>query len=427
MNLKSEHAAGVQVQSLGKYVCAHCSGRDWYQLPAALEEAGILELFCTDFYSTKSNAAWFGSAKARGRRAADGSFPDGKVKISWGTVAMQQVSRMLIRDNELRAKVPDDVLMHMLRRVAAARGASILTYEPWAVKRPVGGFPGGRRQVVFHCHPHVDTEDRIYAQDRAGYPDFYRSSHVTLSPWRRRTADAWKQADLVICASSFSKASLMAAGLPESKCAVVPYGTGRPSAEAHAPTHVASENFCGRGRLNLLFVGRNPLRKGLHHLLLAWKAAKRKPGDKLTIVCRGKTQNLAALSLQEGVDWRDSVPEDELHRLYRESDALVVPSLCEGFGHVYLEAMSHGCPVVGTDHSVLADIGSEEAGVFRVEVGNVAQLTELITAASSNPLVFASKREKAALQPARFSWEAFRNGVAAAIKELEHGGARHKA
>jgi glycosyltransferase involved in cell wall biosynthesis len=427
MNLGAEYTAGVQVQSLGKYVCAHCSGRDWYQLPAALEEAGLLEVFCTDFYSTKRNAAWFGSAKARGRRAVGGSFPDSKVKISWATVAMQQLSRMLIRDDELRAKVPDDVLMRMLSRVAAARGANILTYEPWTVKRPAGGFPGGRRQVVFHCHPHVDTEDRIYAQDRAGYSDFYRSSHVTLSPWRRRTADAWKQADLVICASSFSKASLMAAGLPERKCAVVPYGTGRPSEKAQTSTHVASEDFCGRGGLKLLFVGRNPLRKGLHHLLLAWKAANRKPGDKLTIVCREKTPELAGLSSQRGVEWRDSVSEDELHRLYRESDALVVPSLCEGFGHVYLEAMSFGCPVVGTDHSVLADIGGGEAGVFRVAPGNVAQLAELISAASSDPSVFASKREQAALQPRRFSWEAFRRGVATAIKELEPGGVRHNA
>jgi glycosyltransferase involved in cell wall biosynthesis len=121
------------------------------------------------------------------------------------------------------------------------------------------------------------------------------------------------------------------------------------------------------------------------------------------------------------------VSEDELHRLYRESDALVVPSLCEGFGHVYLEAMSFGCPVVGTDHSVLADIGGGEAGVFRVAPGNVAQLAELISAACSDPSVFASKREQAALQPRRFSWEAFRRGVATAIKELEPGGVRHNA
>jgi glycosyltransferase involved in cell wall biosynthesis len=403
------------------YVCAHCSGRDWYQLPAALEEVGLLDLFCTDFYSKKAFVRWMDSSKVLGRRAANGSIPEDKIRISWATVAMQQISSVLIRDIELRAKVPDDTLMKMLQRAAATRDANILTYEPWAVRRPAGGFSNGRRQVIFYCHPHVDTEDRIYAQDRAGFADFYNASHVTSSPWRQRTADAWRQADLVICASSFTKASLMDAGLPESRCVVVPYGTGRPTAGPVESSRSTVRTTASRGGLKLLFVGRNPLRKGLHHLLLAWENARKNPHDVLTIVCRERPASLSALAAKGGVRWKESVSEDELHCLYRESDALVVPSLCEGFGHVYLEAMAFGCPVVGTDHSVLADIGGEDAGVFRVEAGNIAQLAQLVTAASIDRMVFAAKRDQAARTPQQFSWENFRKGVGEAITGLESG------
>jgi len=89
--------------------------------------------------------------------------------------------------------------------------------------------------------------------------------------------------------------------------------------------------------------------------------------------------------------------------------------------------MSFGCPVVGTEHSVLADLPGAEAGVYRVEVGNVAQLSQLISSASANPAIFREKRNEAARQPQRFSWEAFRQGVASAVLELEtesrdHGG-----
>jgi glycosyltransferase involved in cell wall biosynthesis len=35
---------------------------------------------------------------------------------------------------------------------------------------------------------------------------------------------------------------------------------------------------------------------------------------------------------------------------YKEADIFLFPSLKEAFGHVYLEAMSHGMPLVVTDH-----------------------------------------------------------------------------
>jgi glycosyltransferase involved in cell wall biosynthesis len=431
------------------YVFAQCSGRDSYQLPVALQERRLLEVFCTDFYLKDALTSWVRSPAARARKEASGLLPDHKVKISWATVFWQQVSARCIHDKELRAYFPDSFLTRLLARTAAARDAHIMTYEPWAVSRPEGGFPGGRRQVIFHCHPHVVTEDKIYTEDRARFPEFYSTGHVTQSRWRQRTANAWRQADLVLCASSFSKQSLMAAGMEEEKIVVVPYGTSQPKAEVtnnglravgggERPEARSQRSANGgrmsvvgeslpatcksrlaTGSLRLLFVGRNPLRKGLHHLLLAWKNAARNPEDRLTIVCREKPAALLALAgAGSGVEWLNAVSNEELHRLYAEADALVVPSLCEGFGHVYLEAMAHGCPVVGTAHSVLPDIGGEEAGVFLVEAGDVDQLARLIGSCSANKEILESKRAAAGAQPARFKWENFRRQVGEAIETL---------
>jgi glycosyltransferase involved in cell wall biosynthesis len=114
---------------------------------------------------------------------------------------------------------------------------------------------------------------------------------------------------------------------------------------------------------------------------------------------------------RKDVRWLDSVSGEELDRLYAEADALVVPSLCEGFGHVYLEAMSRGCVVVGTRNSALPDIGNETRGVFTVDVGDVEGLAQVISRASADPSIFRNVREAARQRAGEFTWEKFRAGV----------------
>jgi glycosyltransferase involved in cell wall biosynthesis len=50
----------------------------------------------------------------------------------------------------------------------------------------------------------------------------------------------------------------------------------------------------------------------------------------------------------EGVRWHPHVSDAELHELYRGAWVFCLPSAYEGFGLPYLEAMSHGVPVVST-------------------------------------------------------------------------------
>jgi glycosyltransferase involved in cell wall biosynthesis len=335
----------------------------------------------------------------------------------------------LIADLELRNHLPDRMLARRLARHAAKSGADIFTYEPYAVDRLE--LPQGCRQIVFYYHPHVDTEDAIYAQDRDRFPDVYAGYPVTSSRWRRRTADAWRQADLILCASSFTKQSLVKAGMPEEKGIVVPYGTSQRKAEVTSGEWQVTGGRPGgskgqteetgirgqepgakMGPLRLLFVGRGPVRKGLHHLLMAWNAASKQQGDVLTIVCSARPPALQRLAEGRGdVRWLESVSGLGLQELYGEADALVVPSLCEGFGHVYLEAMGHGCGVVGTCNSALPDIGGEDQGVFFVDPGNVDQLERIISKASADPSMFRSRSDAAKRRASEFTWEKFRAGV----------------
>jgi glycosyltransferase involved in cell wall biosynthesis len=427
-----------------KFVCGFYGARDGYEVPVALAEAGLLEVLLTDFYGHGGLLAKSGLARAV-REHVD--LPAGKVRGSLTLALARRICGKVFSDPEQRNLWPDRLLSNRIARQAARQNSHICTYEPYAVARPARGFPDGRKQVVFYYHPHVDMEDAVYREDEKRWPKFHQQSGLLSSPWRRRTADAWKHADLVFCASSFTKQSLVAAGMEEEKGIVVPYGTAQPKAEVNKVTSIGSlvtgekttlqlEKLTGRregveslpatsnslhatGSLRLLFVGRNPLRKGLHHLLMAWNSANKRPGDLLTIVCAAKPLEIQRLvEGRDDVRWLDSLSGDELVQLYRESDALVVPSLCEGFGHVYLEAMSHGCAVVGTRNSALPDVGDEKQGVFTFKVGDLDALGRLISRASADPGVFRSCREAAKKRAGEFTWSKFRQKVATALYSL---------
>ena len=424
-----------------KFVCGFYGARDGYELPVALHETRWLEVLLTDFYG--SGGALAKSRLARAVREHV-KLPANKVRGSLALALARRVYGRVFSDPEQRNLWPDALLSGRIMREAGRRNAHIFTYEPYAVRRPPGGFPDGRKQVVFYYHPHVDTEDAIYREDQRRFPEFYSEERVTDSPWRRRTADAWKHADLVLCASSFTKQSLIAAGLEERRIAVVPYGTAQPKAELTGARGQVSGGRDQRsevggqpersvdsvrrsrgqrsersGALKVLFVGRNPLRKGLHHLLMAWNAADKRAGDLLTIVCAARPLEMQRLvEGRNDVSWLDSVSGEELDRLYAEADALVVPSLCEGFGHVYLEAMSRGCAVVGTRNSALPDMGNEARGVFTIGVGDVERLAQVINRASADPLIFRNVGEAARQRAVDFTWEKFRAGVREAVAQV---------
>jgi len=148
---------------------------------------------------------------------------------------------------------------------------------------------------------------------------------------------------------------------------------------------------------------------------MAWDAAEKSPGDLLTIVCAARPPAIFRLAAgRADVRWLPSVSGQELEKLYAESVALVVPSLCEGFGHVYLEAMGHGCAVVGTRNSALPDLGGESEGVFTVEVGDIEELRRVLSSASKDPGLFRLCADNAQRRASQFTWSRFRHEVAAA-------------
>ena len=188
-----------------------------------------------------------------------------------------------------------------------------------------------------------------------------------------RERDCWRHADLVVCASSFTKHTLVEAGANPDLCAVIPYGVILPALSDDKPL---------RDRFEALFVGSGIQRKGLHHLVRAWSAAKLPSGSRLTLVCRNIDAGITTdMGTNDSIRILNRVSEAELAALYQSSSLFVMPSLIEGFGQVFLEALAAGCPVMGTTNTCLPDLGGEDNGIFLTPVGEVEQLVAHLRAA----------------------------------------------
>jgi glycosyltransferase involved in cell wall biosynthesis len=266
---------------------------------------------------------------------------------------------------------------------------------------------------MFQFHPHPDTERRILLLDSARYPFVHHSfeeevwEHVS-DDLKQRSQNSWKHADLNLCASSFTARSLFEAGAEPSRCKVIPYGIDIPDlgGESAPPD-----------RFTALFVGTGSQRKGLHHLLLAWKNAVLPTDSRLILVCRFIDPAIAKIAEEtRNVDLIRGVGRDRLAELFQSSSLFVMPSLVEGFGQVYLEALAHGCPVLGTPNTGLPDLCDDNDAVWQVDAGQIDQLVSALESLSHTLPGDSGIRRRAQAIAARWPWKRFRAGIRSALQ-----------
>jgi glycosyltransferase involved in cell wall biosynthesis len=391
-----------------KYVCAFRGRRDYYQVPVALAESQSLDAFITDVYATGAVQLLLRGLPSRLRqkvmlRRATG-IPDDQVRCLWTSTVFERASFHFGTPESLIFARHDPAFSKRAAERARKNHSHLFLYSPYAWEAFTAPYRHTPHKVMFQFHPHPALESRILSEDKKRFPfvreSFTEEAGVRLEAHRwRRNADAWKHADLVFCASSFTRQSLLEAGVAEEKCRVVPYGIEVRKTKLHAP-----ETFTA------LFVGAGSQRKGLHHLLLAWRRARLPQHSKLTLVCRTIDSGILELVHQTaGVELIRGLTQTALVQQFRSSALFVMPSLVEGFGQVYLEALAEGCPVLGTRNTGLPDIGGEE--VKMIEAGDIDQLVALLESLSRELPGNTRIREAAQRCAARFPWAAFRQGL----------------
>lgn len=398
-----------------KYITAFSGGRDGYQLVVSLYKSGCLQGFVTGIYGFKVLCFL---RKFRKRRSD--LFPDKKV---YSNFLLEILFLLMVRLGFPRVKAFvhfDNIISWLASRKARKTKSSLFLYEFYAEYAFAQKYRHDMKKIVYYFHPHPKLDHEIHMNDCLKYPEFteeyVKNSRTSLSEkYKNHTFDAWKKADLIVCSSSFTEKSLVYAGADPARIRIIPYGVdvnNLNNLDVYKP--VDSPYF--------LYVGSGIHRKGLHHLIEAWEQANMPVDARLIIVAR--TVNPTVLKwLQKnvrGVEWVNGVSGERLKELYSQASLFVLPSLCEGFGLVYIEALSYGCPVLGTTSSCLPDIDDQSGAITFVDVANVEQLSSRIKALWQMQLhKNVELRRKSQEISKRYTWGEYYHNIQLILEEVD--------
>ena len=245
------------------------------------------------------------------------------------------------------------------------------------------------------------------------FPGAYRPSEVAYLRWTARRAA--RVCRSMVAVSEATRQDLISLyGVDPDRVSVVHEGGGEgvpPPFDRQADA--ARLRGFGIDAPYVLSVGRIERRK---NQLTALKAIDRLPG--LLLVCAGAIHDEAmGARLDASANCRllGRVSEAERDLLYRNAEALLFPSLYEGFGLPVLEAMRHGLPVVATRTSSLPEVGGE-AAIYVLDAGDSEAMADAIRRIREDPALRRRMIAAGRRQAAGFTWRRCVEGVADAVR-----------
>lgn len=262
---------------------------------------------------------------------------------------------------------------------------------------------------VVHAHSHLYFSTNLAAFGRRlDGPPLAVTNHGLYSqtaPERLfdlylRTLGRWTfdQADVVFCYTDADRERLREVGV-SAPVEVVPNGIDTSRFTPDGPT----SDRVPDGSPIVLFVGRLIEGKRPGDAVAALdRLHETHPDARLAVCGDGPLREtledaVAERGLEAAVSFLGHVPYDEMPQVYRESDALVLPSRAEGLPRTVLEALASGIPVVVSD---LEQVTPVVQGVGRaVPVGDIDGF-----AAALRTVLEGTEREPRAAVIDEFDW-----------------------
>lgn len=386
------------------------------QTGRALFEAGMLQRFATTVVD-RPDARWRRWVAASQwldgqlRRRAVHGFPNSLAVAHPG----RELLRLLVQRFD-RSGVWTDMVWEWaehgfdawVARDQLAGAQAVYAYEHAASST----FEAARRSGIYCIYdvpaPEHEFAQRVRDEEIAKHPEmdsaYQRRAHRRCAARTARRRGEWQAADLVFTNSEFTKSTYAAAGLDVSKVRVI--APGAPPVGTETAGHRRPSTT---GPVRFLYVGGVALHKGIYYLLEAWRRLRVPPGTAtLEIVGELALPRAILRHCPAGVHLRGRLRPEEVFRCYREADALVFPTLCDGFGMVVTEAFSQGLPVITTPRAGAAELVREGVNGMIVPAADSGALADALAWCLTHPAELFAMRAEAEATAAAWQWSDYR-------------------
>ena len=271
------------------------------------------------------------------------------------------------------------------------------TFDRWLYNAEVARRPPARPDLVVGCDldgflwarrrrvPFVVMLKGIIADELRNERGWVRVLLGIQARWERRNTE-W--ADLVLVPSHYSAGvATEVYAVPPARVAVVPEAIDLAEWEAR----FAAAPRLPRGGPTVLAVGRMYPRKRFVDLLHA--AARLRtdfPAARVRVVGKGPDWDGVVrlrdeLRLAETVTLLGDVTRDQLAAEYVSADCFCLPSVQEGFGIVFLEAMAAGLPVVACRAAAVPEVVADGVSGVLVPPRDPAALARALAETLASP------------------------------------------
>lgn len=238
------------------------------------------------------------------------------------------------------------------------------------------------------------------------FPDLFNRPWDHLVRLQKRRAIL--AADHLLCISRTTRDDVVRVyGVDPASITVAPLGCDRRFAATQEEATEAGATPPDLPGRFFLYVGSRAHYKNFGTVLQGFAAWPGHPAAALVVLGAPWTdeerREIAKLCLEEHVvrlDWADDAA---LARLYRAADALLYPSLYEGFGLPLLEAMASGCPIIASRIPSTLEVAGDVPLYFEpTDPSQLAGVLQSVWETGRDP----KRAEEGRLRAEGFSWGA---------------------
>ncbi|MEZ5014181.1 MAG: glycosyltransferase family 1 protein [Chitinophagales bacterium] len=271
---------------------------------------------------------------------------------------------------------------------------------------------------------HVPTLLVIHDLGFEHYPE--HTPGIVSKYYRKFTPLFAHRAKRILTVSQFSKKDIVQHyRVDPDKVDVSPNGANPLYKPLHEKEKMAVRQQYAHGTPYFIYVGSVHPRKNINSLLLAYDALRKDDRIQHKLVIAGrmawKTEETKRIYEQmqskEDVVFTGHVQLEELTRIVGAADALVYPSLFEGFGIPVVEARYAGIPIISSDRSSLKEVGGEHAIYFDPE--QIDGITNAMRYFLENKAAYMQKAADVADVRAHFHWDKTAECMEMAIQKMD--------